>query len=205
MSNVKARVASTLSPPGGEPFELRVGTRRGEVAAKGGRRRRLFVVGFLAGDIISGAIAIVAATAIVAVAWPAGQVGLVDLAQRQMCVLLLLLIGIYCSVGLYRSNIKSRMERFRLRATATLLFTVAGMLTWIRDGLSLELAIVPLAGAIALVIGCWIEHLIGARFARSDVYWAPTAILGAGARSRALAHLLLSHPACGLRPRRIYR
>jgi len=200
MSNVKARVARTLSPPGGEPFGLRVGTRRGQLAAKEVRQRRLFVAGFLAGDIVSGAMAIVAATVIVAVAWPAGRVGLVDLAQRQICVLLLLLIGINCSLGLYRFNIKSRMERFRLRATATLLFTVAGMLTWVREGPSVELAIVPLVGAIALVLGSWIEHLIGTRFARSDVYRAPTAILGAGARSRALARLLLSHPACGLRP-----
>ena len=100
---------------------------------------------------------------IVAVAWPAGRVGLVGLVQRQMCVLLLLLIGINCSLGLYRSNIKSRMERFRLRATATLLFTFAGMLTWVREGPSVELAIVPLVGAIALVLGSWIEHLIGAR------------------------------------------
>jgi lipopolysaccharide/colanic/teichoic acid biosynthesis glycosyltransferase len=59
---------------------------------------------------------------------------------------------------------------------------------------------VPLVGAIALVLGLWIEHLIGARLARSDVYRTPTAILGAGASSRALARLLLSHPACGLRP-----
>ena len=38
----------------------------------------------------------------------------------QMCVLLLLLIGINCSLGLYRSNMKSPLERFRLRAMATL-------------------------------------------------------------------------------------
>ena len=84
-----------------------------------------------------------------------------------MCVLLLLLLGINCSLGLYRSNIRSPMERFRLRATATLLFIFAGMLMWIRDGPSLELAIVPVVGVIALVFGLWIEHLIGARLARS--------------------------------------
>ena len=200
MSNVEARVARTLSPPGGEPFGLRGGARRGALAAKGIRRRRLFAAALFAGDIVSGSMAIVAAAMIVAVAGPAGQIGLVGRVQMQMCVLLLLLIGINCSLGLYRSNIKSQMERFRLRAMATLLFTFAGVLMWIRGGLSVELAIVPLVGAIALVLGVWVEHLIGARLARSDVYRAPTAILGTGASSRALARLLLNDPACGLRP-----
>jgi len=45
---------------------------------------------------------------------------------------------------------------------------------------------------MALVLGLWIEHLIGALLVKSDVYRAPAAILGTGARSRALASLLLS-------------
>ena len=57
-----------------------------------------------------------------------------------------------------------------------------------------------MVGAIALVLGLWIEHLIGVPLARSGICRAPTAILGTGASSRALARLLLSHPACGLRP-----
>src|ERR1700716_3042550 len=165
MSNVEARVARPLSPPGGEPFRLRGGARHGVPAAKGTRRRRLFAAAFFAGDTVSGTMAIVAAAVIVAVAWPAGQIGLVDRVQMQMCVLLLLLIGINCSVGLYRCNIKSPMERFRLRATATLLFAFAGMLIWVREGPSVELAIVPLVAAFALVLGLWIEHLIGAYLA----------------------------------------
>ena len=200
MSNVEARVARTSSPPGGEPFGLGADGRRGALAAKGIRRRRLFAAALFAGDIVSCTMAIVVAAVIVAAAWPAGWIGLVGRVQMQMCVLLLLLIAINCSLGLYRSNIKSPMERFRLRATATLLFAFAGMLMWIREGPSVELAVVPLVGALALVLGLWIEHLIGARLVRSDVYRAPTAILGAGARSRALARLLLSNPACGLRP-----
>ena len=81
----------------------------------------------------------------------------------QMCVLLLLLIGItVCSASIGPST-KSLMERFRLRATATLLFVFAGMLMWVREGPSVELAIVPLVGAIAFVLGSWIEHLINAR------------------------------------------
>src|SRR4051794_17768273 len=132
MANDEVRVARTLSPPGGEPFGLRGGARRGALAAKGIGRRRLFAAALFAGDTVSGIVAIVAAAVIVALAWPAGQIGLVGRVQMQMCMLLLLLIGINCSLGLYRSNIKSPMERFRLRATGTLLFAFAGMLMWIR-------------------------------------------------------------------------
>jgi Undecaprenyl-phosphate galactose phosphotransferase WbaP len=200
MSNVKARAARILSPPGGEPFDLRGVARLGAIAAKGIRRRRLFAAILFAGDIVSGTMAIVAASVILALARPAAQIGPVGRVQMQLCMLLLLLIGVNCLLGLYRSNIRSPMERFRLRATATMLFAFAGMLMWIREGPSVELAIVPLVGGIALVLGLWIEHLIGARLARSDLYRAPTAILGVGASSRALARLLLSQPACGLRP-----
>jgi Undecaprenyl-phosphate galactose phosphotransferase WbaP len=200
MSNVEARVARRLSPPGGEPSGFGRDARRGALAAAGIRRRRLFAAGRFAGEIVSVTMAVVAAAVIVAVAWPAGRIELVDRMPMQMCVLSLLLIGINGSLGLYRSHIKSPFDRFRLRATATLVFAFAGMLIWVRDGPSVELVVVPLVGAIALVLGLWFEHLIGARLARSDVYRAPTAILGAGASSRALARLLLSHPACGLRP-----
>jgi lipopolysaccharide/colanic/teichoic acid biosynthesis glycosyltransferase len=50
------------------------------------------------------------------------------------------------------------------------------------------------------VLGLWIEHLINAPLVKSGFYRAPAAILGTGASSRALARLLLSHPASGLRP-----
>ena len=113
---------------------------------------------------------------------------------------LLLLIGMCGLLGLYRSSTKSLMERFRLRATATLLFVFAGMLMWVREGPSVELVIMPLVGAVALVLGSWIEHLINARLRRSGVWGAPTAILGAGANSRTFARLLMSQPTWGLRP-----
>jgi Undecaprenyl-phosphate galactose phosphotransferase WbaP len=199
MSNVEAHAARSLSPPGRKPIKLGGGVERGRLAA-GIRRRRLFAAALFAGDIVSGAVAILAAAVIVAMAWPAGQVGLAGWIQTQLCVLLLLLLGINCSLGLYRSNLKNPMERFRLRATATLLFAFAGMLMWIRAGPSVELAIVPAVGVIALVLGLWIEHLVGALLVKSDVYRAPTAILGTGASSHALASLLLTRPTCGLRP-----
>src|SRR5258708_16565289 len=98
MSNVEARVARTSSPPGGEPFGLRADGGRGALAAKGIRRRRLFAAALFAGDIVSGTMAIVAAAVIVAVAWPAGRIGLVGRVQMQMCVLLFLFIPLHSSL-----------------------------------------------------------------------------------------------------------
>ena len=187
-----------MSPPGAEPLGLGGGARLR--LATGAGRRRLFAAALFAGDIVSGTIAIVAVAAIVAIVWPVGRAGLAGWMQAHFFVLLLLLLGINCSLGLYRSNLKSPMERFRLRAAAMLLFIFAGMLMSIRTGPSVDLAIVPTVGAIALVFGLWIEHLIGALLVRFDVYRTSTAILGTGAGSRALASLLQRHPTCGLRP-----
>jgi Undecaprenyl-phosphate galactose phosphotransferase WbaP len=199
MSNVEARVGRTLSPPGGKPFGLGGGALRG-LAAKGSRRQQRFAANLFAGDIVSATMAVVLAAVIVDPAWSTDQIGLTGRMQTQMCVLLLLLLGINGALGLYQSRIRSPMERFRLRTTAMLLFAFAGTLMWIREGPSIELAIVPLVGAIALVLGLWVEHVIHARLVKSGVFCAPTAILGTGARSRALARLMLSHPACGLGP-----
>jgi Undecaprenyl-phosphate galactose phosphotransferase WbaP len=200
MSNVEARVAQTLSPPDGGPLRLRAKARSGALTAQWNRRRRIFTAGLLAGDVVAGAIAIVVAGVFVTMAGPAGQSGLIGWLWTQMPATLLLLIGMCGLLGLYRSSTKSLMERFRLRATATLLFVFAGMLMWVREGPSVELMIVPFIGAIALVFGSWIEHLINARLGRSGAWGAPTAILGAGANSQTFARLLMSQPSWGLRP-----
>ncbi len=192
MSNADARLAPTLPPPVGKPFGVDGETSRVE----NGTRRRLLAAVLFAGDLVSGAMAVVAAAAIVALA--AGQAGLVG--RTQPCLLLLLLLGINCSLGLYRSNIRNPMERFRLRVSATLLFMFASVLMWIRTGSLVELAIVPVVGVIAPVIGLWTEHLVRAWLARTGVCSTPAAILGTGAHSHALARLLLSRPGCGLRP-----
>ena len=194
MSNVDARLARTLPPTGGASIGVG-GERRGGLPGKRTKRRLLAAI-FFAGDFVSGAVAIVFAAVIVIAA--TGQSGLVG--WRQMCLLLLLLIGINCALGHYRPNIRDSMERFRLRVTATLLFIFAGMLMWIRSGSLAELAIVPLAGVAASVIGLWIEHLVRIQLAKTDAYAAPAVILGAGPSSLALARLLLSRPSCGLRP-----
>jgi Undecaprenyl-phosphate galactose phosphotransferase WbaP len=200
MSNVEARLVPTLPSSAGETFGFPGRGRSAGGAAAGIKRRRLVTVGLVAGDLVAGTLSIVAAVILVTLAGLGGKIGVADRVQMHMPVLLLLLIGIGCSLGLYRSNIKSPMERFRVRATVTLLFAFAGMLMWVREGASVELAIAPLVGAIALVLGLWMEHLIGTRLARAGLWRAPTAILGTGADSRALARLLLSNPACGLHP-----
>jgi Undecaprenyl-phosphate galactose phosphotransferase WbaP len=200
MSNLEASVARTLSPPGGQPSELVADAHR-RFATKPGRRQQRFAASFVAGEIVSGTMAIAGTTLIVEMACSAAnQIGLIDRMQTQVCVLLSLLLGINGALGLYRSNNKNPLERFRLRATAMLLFVCAGTLLWIRGGPSVELAIVPLAGVIAFVLGSWVEHVIRTRLVKSEVLCAPTAILGTGASSRSLARLLLSRPACGLRP-----
>ena len=192
MSNVEARVAQTLSSPDGRPLRIRGTARSGAPAAQWSRQRRLFVARLLAGDVVAGAVAIVVAGAVMTITGLAGEIGLVDWLRMEMPATLLLLIGICGLLGLYRSSTKSLMERFRLRATATLLFVFAGMLMLVREGSSVELAIIPLVGMIALVFGSWTEHLINARLRRSGVWGAPTAILGAGANSRTFARLLMS-------------
>jgi len=92
------------------------------------------------------------------------------------------------------------MERFRLRAIAALLFAFSGMLIWDREGPSFELALLPLAAGMALVLGSWTDHLMKALLVGSEAWGAPTAILGTGDSSRRLARLLMSEPSLGLRP-----
>src|SRR5262245_30636942 len=142
MSNADARPARTLPPPRGKPFGVGGETRPSE----NGIRRLLLAAVLFAGDLVSGATTIVAAVIIAAAA---GEMDLVGRMQAQAGLLLLLLLGINCSLGLYRPNVSSPMERFRLRVSATLLFVFAGMLMWIRTGSWVELAVVPMVGAIA--------------------------------------------------------
>ncbi len=197
MSNVEARMDHTLSTPDSGSFPLREAV-RGTAAAEWNRRRRRLTAALFVGDIACAAIAIAVAAAIVKLANPADAFGPAAWPRTQAAMTLALLIGTCSLLGLYRSSTRSPIERFRLRATATLLFVFVGTLIWIHDGLPIELAFLPLlVGTTALVLGSWSEHLINARLGRSGT---PTAILGTGANSQALARLLMSHPAWGLRP-----
>jgi lipopolysaccharide/colanic/teichoic acid biosynthesis glycosyltransferase len=193
MSNTDARFTRTL-PQGGKPFGVGKTRRSGD-----GTRPLLLAAVLFAGDLVSGAIAVVLAALIVTAL--AGEVGHTGRIYAEAGLLLLLLLGVSCALGLYRSNIRHPLERFRLRVTATLLFVFAGMLMWLRTGSLPELAIVPVAGVIATVIGVWTEHLVRALLARSGAYSTTVAILGTGADSQALARQLLDRPGCGFRPR----
>jgi exopolysaccharide biosynthesis polyprenyl glycosylphosphotransferase len=197
MANIEARGIDTLTSPDVGPFPLRGTARSGAPVSASIRRHRLFSAALFAGDIASGAIAIALAAAMVNVAGLAHQIDFTAQLRMHVPVTLALLVGISCLLGLYRSGTRSPMERFRLRATATLLFVFTGTLMWARDGWSAELVCVPLVGMIALVLGSWIDHLIKVRLGQSGV---ATAILGTGAPSQMLARLLMSQPACGLRP-----
>src|SRR4029453_4384275 len=73
-------------------------------------------------------------------------------------------------------------------------------LMWARERSSVELAIMPLVGTIALVLSSWIEHLVSARLRRRGMGGAPPPLFGAGGNSRTFARLLMSQPAWGLRP-----
>jgi hypothetical protein len=141
MSNVEARLVPSLSPSAGETFGLPGRGRSADGAAAGIKRWRFMTVGLVAGDLVSGTLSTLAAAILIALAGLGGKIGIAERVQMHMPVLLLLLLGIGCSLGLYRSNIKSPMERFRVRVTVTLLFAFAGMLMWIREGASVELAI----------------------------------------------------------------
>jgi exopolysaccharide biosynthesis polyprenyl glycosylphosphotransferase len=201
MSNVDARLAHSVLPPDGGPFRLHGVARNGPRAADGIRHRRFLAAGLFAGDVVSGVTAILVAALIVTLAAPAEQISLADWLRMQMPVTLLLLIGICSLLGVYRSTTKSPMERFPLRVTATLLFVFTGMLIGAREEAPLELAIMPLIGATALVLSSWIEHLINAWLGGAGGTWSmSTAVLGTGANSRAFARLLMSQPAWGLRP-----
>src|SRR5215475_1261652 len=114
MSNADARLSRTLSQ-GGKPSAV------GETRRTENRTRALLLAAVLfAGDFVSGVMAVATAAVIVATAF--GAVGLVGRMNAQAGLLLVLLLGINCSLGLYRSNSRNPLERFRLRVTATLLF-----------------------------------------------------------------------------------
>ena len=196
MSNADARLAPTLPPPVGRPFGVDAEASRVE----NGTRRRLLVAVLFAGDLVSGAMAVAAAAAIVAliVALAAGQAGLVG--RTQPCLLLLLLLGINCSLGLYRSNIRNPMERFRLRVSATLLFMFASALMWIRDGL---------IGRTGHCAGCWcnrtrarpVDRASRSRMARQDRHLQyPGGHPGYRRKQSSARPPAAQSPGCGLRP-----
>jgi exopolysaccharide biosynthesis polyprenyl glycosylphosphotransferase len=149
------------------------------------------------GDIVSGAVA----TATVAIA-AAETVETAGGLRPHMVVLMLLLTGSCCVTGLYRGRaaVRSPVERFRLRANAMLLFVFTGVLLFLRENPLQAVTVVPACAVLALVLGVWTEHWIGAYLARRGLWCAKAAILGDAAGARVLARWLRSHPEWGLEP-----
>lgn len=112
-------------------------------------------------------------------------------------VLLVLFVGIMALLDGYGSAIRSPLERFPLRLTATVLFVFVSAIMWAHTGTVADLVRAPLVGGGALLFGCWSDHLVRARLEGAG---APTAIWGTGPDSQSLADLLTSQPSWGLRP-----
>jgi exopolysaccharide biosynthesis polyprenyl glycosylphosphotransferase len=198
MTNVEMPAVRTFSPSDSEPLRLRkAGKRR---AAPGASRWQRFATEPLACDLLASTVAIVVVTAVVDAARSDGQLSLADRLRMEMPATLVMLIGMCCLLGLYQSNTRDLIERFRLRATAMLLFVFVGMLMGARHGSLADVVIVPFIGAVTLVLSSWIEHLVHVRLRRSGGWGVPAAILGTGTSSRTIARLLMSQPAWGLMP-----
>jgi Undecaprenyl-phosphate galactose phosphotransferase WbaP len=200
MSNLETRMTHPLPASGGESLQRDDKTLGVSLASKWIGRRWLFTAGVVGGDIIAASVATIAAAVTVNMTDPFGSFDLADWLFMEMPKRVLLLVGTCSLLGLYRSGSISLMERFRLRAIAALLFAFSGTLMWGREGPSSELAILPFAAGMALVLGSWTDHLMKALFAGSEAWGAPTAILGTGDTSRRFARLLMSEPSLGLRP-----
>jgi Undecaprenyl-phosphate galactose phosphotransferase WbaP len=198
MTNVEVPAVRTFSPSDSEPLRLRrAGKRR---TSQGTSRWQRFATEPLVCDLVAGSAAIVVVTAVVDAARSDGQLSLADRLWMEMPATLVMLIGMCCLLGLYQSNTRDLIERFRLRATAMLLFVFVGMLMGARHGSLVDVVIVPFIGAVTLVLSSWMEHLVHVRLRRSGGWGVPAAILGTGASSRTIARLLMSQPAWGLMP-----
>src|SRR5262245_23854844 len=103
MSDLVAGTTSPSSPPKESPFGFGDGTRLTGVVTRRGNRRLRLAAALFAGDLVSGTIAIVATTTIFAVVWPADPIVSIGRVQVQTHLLLLLLmLGINGSLGIYR-------------------------------------------------------------------------------------------------------
>src|SRR5438477_12535805 len=99
MSNVEARVAHTLPPPGSPPFGASSGVRLGS-AGRSARGQWGLAATIFAGEVVTSTLA-VAGTAVMVIACSrADQIGLIGRMQTQMSILLLLLLGISGALGL---------------------------------------------------------------------------------------------------------
>jgi exopolysaccharide biosynthesis polyprenyl glycosylphosphotransferase len=195
MSNAELRIQALHRAAGSVPKQS---PSRGQsrVSAAAGRRRTV-IAWLFCGDVLSGVVAITAATFCVAKVSSAAH-----WLPQPVFALPAFLIGLYWVVGLYRDRgaRRSLVERFRLRANAVLLFAFAGMLLFPREDFVSGTIIVWVSAALALVLGLWIEHAISAHLIHRGLWIARAAILGDTANARALARRLQTNPEWGLVP-----
>jgi lipopolysaccharide/colanic/teichoic acid biosynthesis glycosyltransferase len=189
MTDIELSKISTLSPA--SPGRTRASTPKNVGArVRPWSTREVLSVLLGAGDVLSGAVAAVVALVV------ADVMGLHVDGRLFTPMCLLLLMGASCLLGVYWAR-HSSMERFRLRLMVFSLFVLTCLFVGVREGVSAELALLPIFSATALVLGAWVEQFANAWLGHPG---APAAILGTGPTSQALARLLLAQPAWGLKP-----
>ena len=146
------------------------------------RRSWLLTAALLLGDAACGAVALVGVSLLAWLFGTASFSSLRDTLIDEVPAILLLLVGVSVLLGVYGNGTSSQLERFRRRTTAILTFVFAGTLLSMRANTVVALGIVPLAGLVALVLGTWLDLFLRSAFWKSNA-GAPTAILGAGAKS----------------------
>jgi hypothetical protein len=198
MSDVEAHIAPATSYDGQVlPVRGPPSTAAGQLKTAG---RSWRLAGALAlSDAACGAASVLVASGVAAFIGIAPASSLRDFVIQESATILPLLVCLSVLLGVYGGSTKSRLERFRLRATANLAFIFSGTLLWAQASIAIALGVVPLAGLISLVLGTWMDLLLRSAFWRSHS-GAPTAILGTGSKSQILARLLSADPTFGLRP-----
>lgn len=200
MSNVEARVPSSLAPSDDGALLVRDTGRGVGANREGGRRRRLLAASLLAGDLFSAVLTTLVGGGLVILFDQGTGTNWIEDLRGHVGIALPLLVGTSWLLGLYKASSRSLIERFRLRASATLLFVLVGALIWAYEGRPLDLVVMPLIGIAALVLGSWIDHLVSAWFVREGIWGASAVILGTGESARQFASLLIGQSAWGLRP-----
>jgi lipopolysaccharide/colanic/teichoic acid biosynthesis glycosyltransferase len=191
MSDVEVRRVHALPPIPPRSPRLSRAKHAGMRVPAWATRRRLLSGMLVTSDLVAGSLAAIAAVALARIA------GLHIDDRLFVPMALLLLVGTSCLLGLYRPAGRGSMERFRLRLMVVSLFVLTAFLLWVRNGLSDEILLLPVVGLISLVVASWMELIVDTWLGHLGT---PTAVLGAGPTSRALAQLLLAQPAWGLKP-----
>jgi lipopolysaccharide/colanic/teichoic acid biosynthesis glycosyltransferase len=168
-----------------------------------GWQRARFVAALLLTDAVVGGLALIGAISICAQEG-LPQMDLADSLSAELPIMLALLMGLYGLLGLYSMRMETLLERFRCRATVSLIFGLVGMLLWARGESASDAGSFALGGALSLVLGSWTEQLRKSAFARWTTGRMPISILatgtGTGTGTWNLGRLSPAAPAFPLRP-----